>query len=212
MILVALRGDENSAPKQAQALAERFARDRQGVRVQAGGSALVYEQVNQQTERDLVRMEFIAIPMSFIVLVWVFGGLLAAALPVAVGGLAILGSLAVLRAIASVTNVSIFALNVTVALGFALAIDYTLLIISRYPRRVGRWQQPRRGFGDNGDHGGPHRAVFGDFSGPGALRDGAVPDVFPQILRLRRNRRGGVRRVGCGGGSPGCYCADRESP
>ncbi len=132
MILVALRGDEKSAPKQAQALAERFARDRQGVRVQAGGSALVYEQVNQQTERDLLRMEFIAIPMSFIVLVWVFGGLLAAALPVAVGGLAILGSLAVLRAIASVTNVSIFALNVAVALGFALAIDYTLLIISRY--------------------------------------------------------------------------------
>ncbi len=132
MILVALRGNENSAPKQAQALAERFARDRQGVTVRAGGSAMVYEQVNQQTERDLLRMEIIAIPLSFIVLVWVFGGLLAAALPVAVGGLAILGSLAVLRAIALVTNVSIFALNVTVALGFALAIDYTLLIISRY--------------------------------------------------------------------------------
>ena len=132
MILVALRGNENSAPKQAQALAERFARDRQGVTVRAGGSAMVYEQVNQQTERDLLRMEIIAIPLSFIVLVWVFGGLLAAALPVTVGGLAILGSLAVLRAIALVTNVSIFALNVTVALGFALAIDYTLLIISRY--------------------------------------------------------------------------------
>jgi RND superfamily putative drug exporter len=51
---------------------------------------------------------------------------------VAVGGFAILGSLAALRAIALVTDVSIFALNVTVALGFALAIDYTLLIISRY--------------------------------------------------------------------------------
>ncbi|MGA9677588.1 MAG: MMPL family transporter [Mycobacterium sp.] len=132
MILVALKGNENSAPKQAQALAERFARDRQGVTVRAGGSAMVYEQVNQQTERDLLRMEIIAIPLSFIALVWVFGGLLAAALPVAVGGLAILGSLAGLRAIALVTNVSIFALNVTVALGFALAIDYTLLIISRY--------------------------------------------------------------------------------
>jgi RND superfamily putative drug exporter len=132
MILAALKGDENTAPKHAQALAERFARDRQGVTVRAGGSAMVYEQVNQQTERDLLRMEIIAIPLSFIALVWVFGGLLAAALPVAVGGLAILGSLAVLRAIAMVTNVSIFALNVTVALGFALAIDYTLLIISRY--------------------------------------------------------------------------------
>ncbi|MCV7091222.1 MMPL family transporter [Mycobacterium interjectum] len=136
MILAALKGDENSAPKHARALAERFAHDHQGVTVQAGGSALVYEQVNEQTERDLLRMEIIAIPLSFLALVWVFGGLLAAALPVAVGGVAILGSLAVLRAIALVTNVSIFALNVTVALGFALAVDYTLLIISRYRDEV----------------------------------------------------------------------------
>jgi putative drug exporter of the RND superfamily len=132
MIHVALKGDETSAPKHARTLAERFAHDHQGVTVQAGGSALVFEQVSQQTERDLLRMEIIAIPVSFLALVWVFGGLLAAALPVAVGGVAILGSLAVLRAIALITNVSIFALNVTVALGFALAVDYSLLIISRY--------------------------------------------------------------------------------
>jgi RND superfamily putative drug exporter len=77
-------------------------------------------------------MEAIAIPLSFLALVWVFGGLFAAALPVAVGGFAVLGSLAALRAMALVTDVSIFALNVAVALGFALAVDYTLLIISRY--------------------------------------------------------------------------------
>ena len=65
-------------------------------------------------------------------LVWVFGGLMAAALPLAVGGFAILGSMAVLRAVTLVTDVSIFALNLTVAMGLALAIDYTLLIISRY--------------------------------------------------------------------------------
>jgi RND superfamily putative drug exporter len=77
-------------------------------------------------------MESIAIPLSFLVLVWVFGGLLAAALPLAVGGFAILGSLAVLRGFTMITDVSIFALNLTVAMGLALAIDYTLLIISRY--------------------------------------------------------------------------------
>ncbi len=137
MILVALKGDETSAPEHAQLLAKRFARDRDGITVQAGGSALVYEQVNRQTEKDLLRMEFIAVPLSFIALVWVFGGLFAAALPIAVGGSAILGSLAVLRAIALFTDVSIFALNVTVALGFALAVDYTLLIISRYRDELG---------------------------------------------------------------------------
>ena len=77
-------------------------------------------------------MESIAIPVSFAVLVWVFGGLLAAALPVAVGALAIVGSLAILRLIAMFTEVSIFALNLSAALGLALAIDYTLLIVSRY--------------------------------------------------------------------------------
>ena len=208
MILVALKGNENSAPKQAQALAERFARDRQGITVRAGGSALVYEQVNQQTERDLLRMEIIAIPLSFIALVWVFGGLLAAALPVAVGGLAILGSLAMLRAIALVTNVSIFALNVTVALGFALAIDYTLLIISRY------------------------RDELAD----GTSRDEALvkplpPRAAPCCFRRLRwpwrwsrprysrcissspsptpGRGGGLRRLGGGGGSPGRDCVAR---
>ena len=77
-------------------------------------------------------MESIAIPLSFLVLLWVFGGLIAAALPVAIGGMAIFGALAVLRTISFATDVSIFALNLTTAMGLALAIDYTLLIISRY--------------------------------------------------------------------------------
>jgi len=132
MIVAALKGSENSAPSHAQKLADQLAHDRDGVTVQAGGTAMIYAQIRQQTEKDLLRMEFIAVPVSFVALVWVFGGLLTAGLPVAVGGFAILGSLAVLRAIALVTDVSIFALNLTVALGLALAIDYTLLIISRY--------------------------------------------------------------------------------
>src|SRR6185312_4329890 len=68
----------------------------------------------------------------FVVLVWVFGGILAAAMPMAVGGFAIVCTLATLRAITFVTDVSIFAMNLTIAMGLALAIDYTLLIISRY--------------------------------------------------------------------------------
>lgn len=136
MIVAALTGDENTAPRHARILADRLAGIRDGVTVLPGGSAMVYTQINQQTEMDLLHMELIAIPASFVALVWVFGGLLAAALPVAVGGIAILGSLAMLRAVASVTDVSIFALNVTVALGFALSIDYTLLIISRYREEV----------------------------------------------------------------------------
>src|ERR1700739_2804802 len=132
LIVAGITGGENNAQKYAQTLSEEVVHDHQGVTVRAGGMAMVYAQINQQNEAHLLLMESIAIPLSLIVLVWVFGGLLAAALPMAVGLLAIAGSMAVLRAITFSTDVSIFALNLSTALGLALAIDYTLLIISRY--------------------------------------------------------------------------------
>ncbi len=100
--------------------------------VRAGGDATVNVEITEQSQRDLLLMESLAIPISFLVLVWVFGGALAAAVPLAVGGMAILGALAVLRGVTYFTDVSIFALNLSAAMGLALAIDYTLLIISRY--------------------------------------------------------------------------------
>lgn len=132
LIVADLRGGESDAQKYAQALADELVHDRNGVTVRAGGMAMAYAQVNSQSERDLVVMEAIAIPLSFVVLVWVFGGVLAAALPVAVGLIAIVGSMSILRLITFGADVSIFALNLSTAMGLALAIDYTLLIISRY--------------------------------------------------------------------------------
>ncbi|KUI10217.1 hypothetical protein AU190_18800 [Mycolicibacterium acapulense] len=132
LIVAGITGGESAAQKHAKALSERLVHDRDGVTVRAGGEAMIYVQINGQSERDLLKMEAIAIPLCFVALVWVFGGLLAAALPLAIGGLAILGSMAVLRGVTYLTDVSIFAMNLTVAMGLALAIDYTLLIISRY--------------------------------------------------------------------------------
>jgi putative drug exporter of the RND superfamily len=132
LIVVNLKGGENDAQKNAQTLADRFIHDRDGVTVRAGGSAMEYAQINKQNQADLLVMEMIAIPLSFLVLVWVFGGLLTAALPMALGALAVVGSMSVLRLVTFTTEVSIFALNLSTALGLALAIDYTLLIISRY--------------------------------------------------------------------------------
>ncbi|MGK2882201.1 MAG: MMPL family transporter [Mycobacterium sp.] len=132
LIIAGVYGGENDAQKYAEALSDELLYPRDGLTIRAGGSAMVYVQVNAQTEHDLLRMESIALPLSFLVLVWVFGGLLAAALPMVVGAMAILGSMAVLRSITFVTDVSIFALNLTIAIGLALAIDYTLLILSRY--------------------------------------------------------------------------------
>ena len=132
LIVINLKGGENYAQNNAQTLSDQFVHDRDGVTVRAGGPAMQYAQINKQNQDDLVVMEMIALPLSFLVLVWVFGGLLAAALPMALGALAVVGSMTVLRLITFTTEVSIFALNLSTALSLALAIDYTLLIVSRY--------------------------------------------------------------------------------
>ena len=132
LIVATVAGGEDKAQGYAAALAGEVIGDRDGVVVRAGGTAMIYRQITEQTTRDLVRMESIAVPLSFLVLVWVFGGLVAAALPMMVGLMSILGAMSVLRLITSFTEVSIFALNITTALGLALAVDYTLLILSRF--------------------------------------------------------------------------------
>jgi RND superfamily putative drug exporter len=132
LIVAGITGSESDTQTYAKTLSDEVAYSRDGITVRSGGLAVVNVQITEQSQRDLLLMESIAIPFSFLVLVWVFGGLLAAALPVAVGVMAILGSLSVLRLITFGTDVSIFALNLTTAMGLALAVDYTLLIISRF--------------------------------------------------------------------------------
>ncbi|MDT5220763.1 MAG: putative drug exporter of the superfamily, partial [Mycobacterium sp.] len=140
LIVAAIAGGESNAALNAKQLSDELVHDRDGVAVRAGGDATVNWQVNAQTQKDLLLMESVALPLSFLVLIWVFGGLVAAALPVAVGVFAILGSLASLRVIALFTDVSIFALNLAVAMGMALAVDYTLLILSRFRDELAQGQ------------------------------------------------------------------------
>jgi len=132
LIIATLGGGENKAQEYAAELAAQIAGDRDGVSVLAGGSAMIMKQINEQTKHDLIRMEMIAVPLSFLVLVWVFGGVVASLLPMVVGLMAVLGAMSVLRLLTVFTDVSIFALNIAASLGLALAIDYTLLIVSRY--------------------------------------------------------------------------------
>ncbi|MDA2892009.1 MMPL family transporter [Mycolicibacterium sp. BiH015] len=136
LIVAGIKGTEAQQQTWAKEISEQVTRtgdkDDAGITVRTGGTAMVNVQITDQSQRDLLVMESLAIPLSFLVLVWVFGGLLAAALPVAIGGMAIIGALAVLRLVTFATDVSIFALNLATAMGLALAIDYTLLILSRY--------------------------------------------------------------------------------
>ena len=132
LIAAGIIGDAGEQQGSTKSLVAEVVHDRGGIVVRAGGPAMVNLQITEQSRRDLLSTEMLVVPLSFLVLVWVFGGLFAAALPVVVGVMAILGSLAVLRVITLFTDVSVFALNLTTAMGLALAIDYTLLIISRF--------------------------------------------------------------------------------
>jgi putative drug exporter of the RND superfamily len=131
LIVAGITGGESGAQKNGRELLPLL-HGRNGVTVTPGGEVMTYIEANDQSKRDLLTMEAFALPISFGVLVWVFGGLLAAAVPLAVGIFAIVGSMAILRAVASFTEVSIFSLNLAVVMGLALAIDYTLLIVSRF--------------------------------------------------------------------------------
>jgi RND superfamily putative drug exporter len=97
-----------------------------------GGEAILAEESVQQTEEDLQRAELLTLPLTLALAVFVFGGLLAASLPLMVALMAVPGSLAVLWGVSTITDVHVFALNAATMLGLGLAIDYSLLIVNRF--------------------------------------------------------------------------------
>ncbi|WP_186626985.1 MMPL family transporter [Rhodococcus sp. BP22] len=103
-----------------------------GVTSQFAGGSVVGVSFSQTLQKDLVRSEAIAIPITLVLLIVIFGGVVAAAVPVFVGILSVLSALAILRALTSFTEVSSFSINVASLLGLGLAIDYGLFIVSRY--------------------------------------------------------------------------------
>jgi RND superfamily putative drug exporter len=103
-----------------------------------GGATLASEQIGRQSERDLVRAELIAFPLLLLLALWIFRGLVAALLPVAGGLLALLLTLALLRLVNDVRPVSVFALNLVTGAAIGLAIDYSLLLVSRWREELAR--------------------------------------------------------------------------
>jgi RND superfamily putative drug exporter len=106
--------------------------------VHLGGSVAIEHELAESAESDVVRAELITLPILLFLLVLIFGGLVAGLVPLAVGGLAILGSLTLLRALTHVTEVSVFAINVATILGLGLAIDYGLFMVSRFREELRR--------------------------------------------------------------------------
>jgi RND superfamily putative drug exporter len=110
--------------------------------VKLGGAALANAQVNTKVGHDLARAELLAFPFIFLLSLLFFRSLLAALLPPLLGGLAIVVTFFVLRLVAQVVDVSVFALNFTTGMALGLAIDYSLFMVSRY-----REESAKVGFG-----------------------------------------------------------------
>ena len=106
--------------------------------VKLGGPRLANTDVGDQVSADLARAELLAFPILFLLSLWVFRGLVAAALPPLLGGLSIVGTLLGLRITAQFTDLSVFALNLVTGAGLGLAIDYSLFIVSRYREELAR--------------------------------------------------------------------------
>ncbi|MGP7997204.1 MAG: MMPL family transporter [Streptosporangiaceae bacterium] len=109
-----------------------------GLASQVGGQVPTYAAINKEVKADIGRAEAISLPVLLILLLVIFGSLAAASLPLAIGGLGILGSFAALRLLTLVTGVSIYSINITTILGLGLAIDYGLFMVSRFREELHR--------------------------------------------------------------------------
>lgn len=133
LVVARIDGDELAAERTLEdRIVSRFGGQQGDLTVRIGGSVAVQHEQQKLISEDLIRAELIALPITLLILMVVFGSAVAALLPVGIGVIAILGTNAVLRIITSFTDVSVFATNLTTALGLGLAIDYALLIVRRY--------------------------------------------------------------------------------
>lgn len=110
----------------------RPALDAPGLRTEVGGTVAFLHQANTQTTEDITRAETLSMPVLLVLLVLIFGGLVAATTPLLIGGLAILGAFVAVRLVNLVTDVSIFAINIITLIGLGMAIDYALFVVSRF--------------------------------------------------------------------------------
>jgi RND superfamily putative drug exporter len=109
-----------------------------GFDVRVGGGNAVGDAIGTTIQADLAKAEAVAVPVSLVLLVFVFGSLVAASLPLAIGAVAVVGTLLALRLLAAVTDVSVYSVNLTTGLGLGLAVDYSLFVVTRYREELRR--------------------------------------------------------------------------
>ncbi len=134
----------DASPEALPILRERL-RQPPGLAVELAGGPAFYGDVQTVSEEDLRRSELISLPLAALTLLLVFGSVVAAGVPLVVGGSAVIVALAAIFVVASVTPMSIFVLNLATLLGLGLGVDYSLLLTSRFREELaGRPDDPDR--------------------------------------------------------------------
>ena len=142
LIAARITGDEKQMGKTLDRVAPSLRGTHGPVKVEIGGIVAVRHEMQTIIQEDLTRAEMIALPITLLLLVMVFGSAIAALLPLGIGIVAILGTNAVLRGLTEFTDVSVFAMNLTTALGLGLAIDYALFIVRRFREELATGADP----------------------------------------------------------------------
>ncbi|GAA3578483.1 MMPL family transporter [Streptomyces osmaniensis] len=142
LIAARITGEEKQMGETLDRIAPEFRGAHGPVEVSVGGPVAVRHEMQTTIQEDLVRAEVIALPVTLVLLVMVFGSAVAALLPLGIGIVAILGTNAVLRGLTEFTDVSVFAMNLTTALGLGLAVDYALFIVRRFREELTGGAEP----------------------------------------------------------------------
>lgn len=138
LVLVRFRGDERAVRSAGDDAIARYTGTVGPLRVAAAGETAVLSETERLSKRGLLRAEIVTVPLVLLILLWTFRSAFVALIPMVVGILAVVTTTALLRLLTNVASVSVFALNVTTALGFGLAVDYSLLLVSRYREELAR--------------------------------------------------------------------------
>ncbi|MFE4370550.1 MMPL family transporter [Streptomyces sp. NPDC056835] len=147
LIAARIEGDEKTAAAALDRITPEFRGSHGPLEVSIGGPVAVQHEMQDIIQEDLLRAELIALPVTLVLLVMVFGSAVAALLPLGLGIVAILGTNAVLRGITELTDVSVFAQNLTTALGLGLAVDYALFIVRRFREELAEGAEVRDAVG-----------------------------------------------------------------
>jgi RND superfamily putative drug exporter len=132
MVIGRVEGEETQAEHRLAELAPRYRGVHGPVEVQIGGRTASLNEVTESIRGDISKAEVIGIPLTALVLILVFRSFVAAALPLLVGAVSVIGTNASLKLISEGTDVSIFAINLATGLSLGLAADYGLFIVRRY--------------------------------------------------------------------------------